>query len=301
MSEPQQQDKGALAAMSIFSLTPDPSKVAKTPRDIHIADISRQVQSTAVHAPMAAITTQWNGARWATDRITEVMGRMGASGEQIALALAASRDARRWATERDADVPTPPEEVMAVRAHAEMVTYWALGAAHGLGNVLLRMLWLHVNARPIIENAYPKAKSFPPFSDDRNAWESLGSRLIDNARKAAAAVGPSAVDEILAALDDLVQDPRWDGLMQIRGVNFHQWRPQTVDGGTPKHSMIKQDAAGRDMITAGTRPTNVAPDHELSIAAADAGLDALVEAAIRVDQNVFAGFNDMVGLDLFGA
>jgi len=147
---------------------------------------------------------------------------------------------------------------------------------------------------------YPKATSFPPFSEDRNAWEALGSRLITNAKKAASAAGPSAVDEIVAALDDLVQDPRWDGLMQIRGVNFHQWRPQTVDGGTPKHSMVKQDAAGRDMITVGTRPTNVAPDHELAIAAADAGLDALVEAAIRVDQNVFPGLNDMVGVTLFG-
>lgn len=299
MSEPQ-QEKGSLAAMAIFSLTPEPSKVTKTPRDIHIADVARDVQMTAVHAPMAAISTQWNGARWATDRVTEIMGRIGASGEQIALALAASRDARRWPTEREPGVPAPPEEVMAVRAHAEMVTYWALGAAHGLGNVLLRMLWLHTDARPIIEAAYPKAKSFPPFSEDRNAWEALGSRLITNAQKAASAAGPSPVDEIVAALDDLVQDPRWDGLMQIRGVNFHQWRPQTVGGGTPKHSMVKQDAAGRDMITVGTRPTNVAPNHELAIAAADDGLDALVEAAIRVDQNVFEGLNDMVGVEIFG-
>lgn len=35
--------------------------------------------------------------------------------------------------------------------------------------------------------------------------------------------------------------------------------------GTPKHSIVKQDAAGHDMITVGTRPTNVAPDHELSL------------------------------------
>lgn len=230
MSEPQ-QEKGSLAAMAIFSLTPDPSKVTKTPRDIHIADVAREGQMTAVHAPSAAISTQWNGARWATDRVTEIMGRMGASGEQIALALAASRDARRWPTEQEPGVPVPPQEVMAVRAHAEMVTYWAMGAAHGLGNVLLRMLWLHTDARPIIEAAYPKATSFPPFSEDRNAWEALGSRLITNAKKAASAAGPSVVDEIVAALDDLVQNPRWDGLMQIRGVSFHQWRPQTVDGG----------------------------------------------------------------------
>lgn len=54
------------------------------------------------------------------------------------------------------------------------------------------------------------------------------------------------------------------------------------------------------MITVGTRPTNVAPDHGLVIAAADGGLDALVEATSRVDQNVFAGFIDMVGVKIFG-
>lgn len=43
-------------------------------------------------------------------------------------------------------------------------------------------------------------------------------RLITNA---ASAAGSSVVDEIVAALDDLVQDPRWEGLMHIRDVSFH--------------------------------------------------------------------------------
>ncbi|KDA04559.1 hypothetical protein DC31_06165 [Microbacterium sp. CH12i] len=59
---------------------------------------------------------------------------------------------------------------VAVRAHAEMLTYWALAAAHGLGNVLLRLLWLNVTARPVIDKAYPKSGTFPPFSESRDAW-----------------------------------------------------------------------------------------------------------------------------------
>lgn len=297
MSEPTTPPKN-VATMVLFSLTPDPTPAMKTPRDEEIAGVARDLQLTAVNAPLAALSTQFNGGRWAIDRITEIMGRMGAAGEQIGLALAASRDARRWPPAR-VGASASVAEIMAVRAHAEMVAYWALGAAHGLGNVLLRMLWLHAGARPLIEASYPKAQTFSPFSDDRNAWEPLGPKLVGNARKAAAAVGSTPVDEITDALDALNQDPRWDALMALRGVNFHQWRPQSVDRGTPKHSMVTQDALGREMIAVGTGPTNIAPDHEQALATVDAGLDALVDAAALIDGNIFAGLNDVVGIEIF--
>ena len=238
---------GTTASLVLFSLVPEPSSVTKTSRDEHIAHVSREMQMTGVHTPLAAVSTMWNGASWATDRLTEIMGRVASSGEQIGLALAASRDARRWLN--DDAAATSESEVVAVRAHAEMLTYWALGAAHGLGNVLLRMLWLDTNARPLLEAAYPKAESFEPFSNSRDAWEQFGPKVIKIARKASGAAASSTGTTIVDALDSLTADPRWDRLMVLRGVNFHQWRPQSLRGGTPKHSMVKENPDGQQMIT----------------------------------------------------
>ncbi|WP_152545467.1 hypothetical protein [Microbacterium sp. CH12i] len=63
--------------------------------------------------------------------------------------------------------------------------------------------------------------------------------------------------------------------------------------------MTTKDPAGRNMITVGTNPTNVAPDHKATIADADAGLDALVEAAEVLDSNLHAGINELIGVQLF--
>lgn len=49
--------------MAIFSLTPDSSRATKTPRDIHVTDVAREVQMTAAHAPLC---TDQHPMEWRT-------------------------------------------------------------------------------------------------------------------------------------------------------------------------------------------------------------------------------------------
>lgn len=55
------------------------------------------------------------------------------------------------------------------------------------------------------------------------------------------------------------------------------------------------------MISVGTNPTNTGPDPELAIAQADAGLDALVEAAEIVDGQLFEAIDDLLDADIIHA
>jgi hypothetical protein len=281
--------------MVLMSLVPGHTNVDPTERDVAVSRVALELQKTAMAPSLLSMATWWHVGEWAVDRMTEVVGRIGSAGEQLALALAASRDARRWLDGK----ARPVDEVVAVRAHAEMETYWALGAAHGLGNVLLRMLALHPEARAVVDVAYKKAGGFEPFSEDQAAWESFGPRLTQVARNAAAAVDSPALGRVLDAFEALANSEAWVALLQLRGENFHRWRPQSVPGGTAKRSAIEPSGGGEGMmITAGTGPSNIAPDHRLLLQQADAGLDALVAAADVLDRNFHRTINEL-GLAIF--
>ena len=45
---------------------------------------------------LVSLSTFFHVGQWAVDRMMEIVGRIGSAGEQLGLALAASRDARHW-------------------------------------------------------------------------------------------------------------------------------------------------------------------------------------------------------------
>jgi hypothetical protein len=295
MTEEPSSPEGTVGAMVLMSLVPGHPQIDVTARDQEVSRVAFELQKTAMQPDLLSVNTLLHVGVWAVDRMTEITGRIGSAGEQLVLALSASRDARRW-TDGNAETL---HEVIAVRAHAETETYWTLGAAHGLGNVLLRMLALHPDARTVVDAAYKKAGGFEPFTEDQKAWESFGPRLIDAVRDAALHVHSPAANLILDAFEDLARSPAWDALLGLRSENFHRWRPQSVPGGTAKRSAMRPDGSGAGvMISVSTTPNNTAPDHHQLLQQADEGLDALTAAADVLDRNFHRAINEL-GVKIF--
>jgi hypothetical protein len=283
----------ALVPPSLVPVAPLPP----TPREEQIAEVSKELQKTGgIPDSTGAAVFIHLGAEW-VDRVNEIFGRVGSTGEQLGLALASNRDARRWTAEEASDW-NQQYATMAARAQAEMTAMWTLSAAHGLANALVRLLWLNETARTIIDGGFPKAGGFPPFSEQQNAWVSFEPTAMKTARKAAAASPSPAAVAAAKALSDLFGDNRWNQFLELRNIGFHRWRPQSVDGGTPKASSMSVMGSTQS-ITVGVGPSNVAPDIESVLKIAEAGLDLFSVAAKTFDDNVHAAINELSGRSVF--
>jgi hypothetical protein len=286
----------SLVALVLPSLVPVPPNPA-TAREQKISEVARDLQTTAGNSDLAGVGAFIHlGPEW-VDPIAEILGRIGSAGEQLALALATNRDARRW-TVADAATLDPQYATMGVRAQAEMTAMWTLSAAHGLANALVRLLRLNDDARKSIDASFPKAGGFPPFSEDQSAWVSFEPSVMKAAREAAAVSRSRATITVAKTLSDLFSDNRWAKFLELRNVGFHRWRAQSVDGGTPKASSLTVSGSSRFM-EAGIGPTNVAPDMGTTLQIAEAGLDLFSSAAKTMDDNVHVAINELSGKLVF--
>lgn len=143
---------------------------------------------------------------------------------------------------------------------------------------------------------YPRAQGFAPFSDDREAWVVLSPRLVTALEAAAAAVGGAGISELVNAVASLRQDPRWTALEQRRGVDFHRWRPQSIDGGVRTQNPWQDLGNGQFSISA--PQDNVVPDHQALVREADEALDALADAMDKWQEALPRAMRDL-GVPIF--
>lgn len=255
-------------------------------------ETSRERQKMGVWAQMVEIHGMTHGLP--EGRLTEMVGRIAAAGEQLGLASTCSREAHRWLAQPEDDVSRP----IAARSLAEMTGYYALTAAHGLGNITLRTLLLNNAAAASINAKYKKAEGFPPFTDDREAWRPLNPSLVEALDVAAQAVRQATVTALVGVLADLVHDPRWIALEGRRNIDFHRWRPQSVAGGVPQENPWVALPAGQRMMTVRVNNGYVVPDHEALIMEADDALGALAASMDRWLEQ-FAHATRDLGVPLF--
>lgn len=204
-------------------------------------------------------------------RFTELIGRIASAGEQLGLAHTASRDARGWLLESD---PQPKHGVGA-RALAEVTGYYSISAAHGMANVSIRTLLLNADTAATVNNAYPKAKGFTPFANNRDAWQPLNSNVITNLEAAADATGEDSVSSLIDTLRNLIEDPRWKALAGRRDIDFHRWRPQSIEGGVNQGSPWETLPDGTMQMSVYANSTYSVPDPRPLVQEAIDGLTAL--------------------------
>lgn len=285
------KEQGRLVAIVLPTLFAGPATDASV-RDKRIIETAQEWQKMSVWAHMVEIHGMTHGIP--EGRLTETIGRMAATGEQLGLASTCSRDARRWLAQPSDTISGP----IAARSLAEITGYYTLSSGHGLANITLRTLLLDVSAAASLNAKYKEAAGFPPFTDDRAAWRPLSHQLVEALRNAAQVVQQPTVSSLVGVLADLVTDPRWIALEARRGADFHRWRPQSIAGGVPQKSPWSQLPHGQRSMTVGISNGFVPPDHEALVTEADDALDALT-AAMDEWMALFPSATRDLGVPLF--
>lgn len=229
---------------------PPGTKLVSTPIDrLMVQRVAMDWQTMGMYAPIA----EMHGARQGAlqDRMSELMGRAAAAGEQLGLAWTLDQELQRW---HAADSDSHPGRSMATRALAETCGYYLLGAAHGLGNLTARTLVLSNAAGAVLNTRRPRANRFPPFSAEREAWPPLNRKLADHLVEAALATGDAAAIALCEVVVGLLDDHRWEALVQRRDVDYHRWRPQGLpSGGVPQRTLWDNaGTANRSLSFGGT-------------------------------------------------
>ena len=214
-------------------------------------------------------------------RVFTMFGRIASAGEQLGIAGAAYRDARAWLNQ---DVPNDRARLPA-RALAEIAGYYTLSTAHGLVNIAARLLALETRSRAILTKEHPRSKGFPPFDERHDHWLVLSSHSVGALEKAADHHRPRA-QQLIQLLRTLVDDERWSKLVERRDIDFHRWRPQSVQGGVATSSpwVVHDDY---QVLTVYQGETHQPDDHRILITEAFAALEIL-EETMRSWNEIFA-------------
>jgi hypothetical protein len=240
--------------------------------DRRLSDTSQRWQIQGQTADFQEMSAVANRAE--PGRMYIIVGRIASAGEQLALSGIAYRDARAWTTkgERGAAARLP------ARALAEVVSYFAISAAHGLANVTARLLALEHRSRDILLKLEKNSRGFLPFDPKDSAWLPLNKKTVDSLEAAALHHQPE-VQELVALLRTLVDDEDWSGLVERRHTDFHRWRPQSVEGGVSTSTpwVHFEDYQVLEVRDGGSL---VPEDHEAIIADTQLGLERL-ETAMR--------------------
>lgn len=240
-----------------------------TPNDATIIDVAQQWQMMGTRATTAEIHGILNGV--AEGRLTEIFGRIASAGEQLGLALTCSRDANGWLVSSGNE----QSRAIAAKAFAEMTGYYALSAGLGLANITLRTLLLHPAAELVINAKYKKANGFPAFTDNRAAWLSLNSSLVDTLRRAAQEVKRPNVSSLINIVAELSGNGPWNSLVSRRDIDYHRWRPQNVPRAVQRQSPWEPSEDGERVIHVRSRPALTLPEYRDVVAEAEKGLSAL--------------------------
>lgn len=221
----------------------------------------QQLSAEAAHAELNAYpslmrrTRTWNGVRHVTEpragkaprdqnRILEIHGLMGAIGEQLAMAWTTEQDAQRLvitADQRD-DLTTR----LMLRANAELVGHFVLGATHSLANLVLRVLLLNSAAAESLRNDC--RTTFPPGSDERAEWPTFGPTMARHLRRAARAGNTESMIALAQSVSTLRTGKAWDNLDGRRGMDYHRRRPQSVAHTAPRAGTVSTDGATTRMV-----------------------------------------------------
>lgn len=208
-------------------------------------------------------------------RMAELFGRIAAGGEQLGLSWTYQQEALRW------HAPTVGDKdarVLAARSLAENSGYYAIAAGHGLLNVTLRTLLIHPGAAAEINKKHKSAKGFEPFTDNRFAWPAINETEATNLQTAANLTTDADAAHLADIVAALTRDPRWVAVMDRRGVDFHRWRPQSVDGGVATSNPWEPTANGATVLRVYGKSQHQLPDTTLLAQQAADGVDALTEA-----------------------
>jgi hypothetical protein len=205
------------------------------------------------------------------DRMTELVGRMAAAGEELGLACTASLEARRWADRRPGDDMLP----MAARAMTDMSTHYALLVGHGLMNVTVRTV--HLRNKQVYGGAsYPywKAARAVPFDRTRGSWPAITPSNAAELVKDALATGVPELEELARLVRALSVEPSWRASVERRNTEFHRLRPQSIDGGVPQRAPWEKHEGHIEMHFGDPR-NPFTPDTSELMKEADAALAAL--------------------------
>ena len=159
------------------------------------------------------------GRRKNPDRVVEIHAIAGAIGEQLTLSWASEQDAQRilQATKLGNE-----HQRLILRAVSESAAYFLIGAAHGLGNLVVRVALLDSSAEADIRHQCRTA-DFSVGSDDRRAWLQL-SKASEVLEHAASVSSNAHLTRCASSIKDLHDDVRFKNLEDRRGMDFHRLR-----------------------------------------------------------------------------
>lgn len=187
------------------------------------ADVSLMFSSTF------GVSTEGAGYRVPTleeiNRLKEILSLVGGIGEQAGLAWSAYQDAQR--VDETADARSEIHQRIVLRGSAEIVGHFILGVGHSLANLVLRVLLLNPNGSAQLNKKFDKAKGFPPFSDEFEAWRTFNEGLAGTLSNCSRNTGNSSMSELGTALEQFWHSS-FKSLDKRRGLDYHRRRPQSV-------------------------------------------------------------------------
>lgn len=258
---------GFVAPASLSSGT----QVAESELDSRVRKVAFDFQRVGVDAAFSEMQSVVNGIE--QNRATELVGRIAAAGEQLALAGAAFRDVRAWQLRGDQNA------AVAGRALAEIVGYFSYGAAHGLINATARLFAMENRSREsFIKQGRGSSSNegFPPFGTKPGHWISFNSRSINSVRDATRHHLEAA--GLIEALSTLDADPAWAAMVDRRHNDFHRWRPQTTSAGVAPVSQWRDAGEGVQSLVVYESNVYSPETSETFAREASLGLESLTKA-----------------------
>jgi hypothetical protein len=137
---------------------------------------------------------------------------MSSAGEQLGLAFTCAVESELWKAAEDFRYRD-----MGQRALIELQSHFIIGTGHGLINVALRALALHLDTRNRLEAIFKT--SFPPYSENQRDWKSLNANEADKLKRAVAE-SEAVLRSLVRPVISIAQSQEWSSLLDRRGRIF---------------------------------------------------------------------------------
>lgn len=199
-----------------------PIRLTTTRRIPRSGITSRAANTSADWQQLGIKATMWGIA--GGQRAYELAGLLASMGEQLGLASVADHEVACWhnlSPARTRDRRAVRE--MSARALVELEAHYVLAAGHSVANAIGRVIALDPATHPALRRGF--GTTFEPGSSDRLDWFTM-SRLAGGLPRVVGGIDDLAPSAALLA--DLHRSEAWTALEDIRGEDFHRWRPQTA-------------------------------------------------------------------------